>query len=125
MSVDAQAVAEENARLRAALSQPETRIISAEEAASLGIKGTQVDDPSGELLAERGRAAAAAAGIDTTAHTETANFDVTLHFVYRGERETAEKLRDDLLFALLQMPAVQQPIDNSVAERVIGVPDGD
>lgn len=123
MSVDAEAVAAENARLRAALQGGvETRIISAEEAAELGIKGTQVDDPSGTLLAQRAREAAAAAGVDTTTHAEVANFDITLQFVYRGDRETAEKLRDDLLFALLQMPAVQQPISNSVAERVIGVP---
>lgn len=121
MAIDPQEVAAENARLRAALASPE-RAISADEAATLGIKGTSNDDPSGAALAASARAAAAAAGVDTTAH-ETPNFDVTLHFVYRGTREEAEKLRDDLLFALLQMPAVQQPIDNAVAERTIGVPE--
>lgn len=81
-------------------------------------QGTSLDDPSGAGLAARAREAGA-----VTDPVETPNFDVTLHFVYRGGREAAEKLRDDLLFALLQMPAVQQPIDNSVSDRTIGPPE--
>lgn len=79
--------------------------------------GTSEDDPSGAGLARAAHAAGA-----VSAPVEAPNFDVTLHFVYRGPQVEAEKLRDDLLYALLQMPAVQHPIDNSVAERVIGPP---
>jgi hypothetical protein len=79
--------------------------------------GTSFDDPSGAALAAR----AHEAGVVQPANV-IPNHDVTLHFVYRGTLEEAEKLRDDLLFALLQMPAVQQPIDNSVSERTIGPP---
>ncbi len=80
-------------------------------------QGTSLDDPSGANLARR----AHEAGVVSPAN-EVPNFDVTLHFVYRGSRDAAERLRDDLLFALLQMPAVQQPIDNSVADREFGPP---
>jgi len=83
---------------------------------SIGASVSQ--DPSGAGLAR----AAHEAGVVQPVN-EVPNFDVTLHFVYRGNREGAEKLRDDLLFALLQMPAVQQPIDNSVADRTVGVPE--
>lgn len=85
-------------------------------------QGTSFDDPDGSKLAAAARAQAQAQGADVAPH-EVPNFDVQLHFVYRGSREEAERLRDDFLFALLQMPAVQRPIDNSVSDRVIGPPE--